>query len=171
MSSALFTGRSDRTLQCALPALLEDTAAFKQSFDLYRQLQAALKLICNSHPFYKVNRRHSSGWMNCLETTAGNSQLCWLHCQVWGELSSMVWGFFWGAWLHINGQGEGLVANTESWEPREAQQLGREVMLQVDLKQRDRACWFTGLAGITSLETACKARGCCCRSYIPRYNV
>ena len=96
MSSALFTGRSDRTLQCALPAFLEDTAAFKQSFDLYRQLQAALKLICNSHPFYTVNRRHSSGWMNCLETTAGNSQLCWLHCQVWGELSSMVWGFFWG---------------------------------------------------------------------------
>lgn len=34
MLSALFTGRSDRTLQCVLPALLKDTAAFKQSFDL-----------------------------------------------------------------------------------------------------------------------------------------
>lgn len=56
MSSAPFTGRSDRTLQCALPALLEDTAAFKQSFDL----QAALTLIHNSHSFYRVNRRHSS---------------------------------------------------------------------------------------------------------------
>lgn len=85
-----------------------------------RLLQPAWKLICNSHPFYRVNRRHSSGWMNCLETTAGNSQLCWLHSQVWGELSTMVWGFFGGAWLHINGQGESLVANTESWGPREA---------------------------------------------------
>lgn len=32
--SVMSSGRSDRTLQCALPALLEDIAAFKQSFDL-----------------------------------------------------------------------------------------------------------------------------------------
>lgn len=37
--SDMFAGRSDRILQCALPAFT------------YRQLQEALKLICNSHSF------------------------------------------------------------------------------------------------------------------------
>lgn len=95
MLSALFTGRSDRTLQCVLPLFWKTQLPSSKALT-YRQLQPGLKLIGNSHSFYRVNRRCSSGWMSCLETTARNSQLCWLHSQVWGELSYMVWGFFFG---------------------------------------------------------------------------
>lgn len=91
-----------------------------------RLLQPAWKLICNSRPFYRVNRRHSSGSMNCLETTAGNSQLLAAlsglgRIKHYGlRVFSGGVGGVGGGWLHINGQGEGLVANTESWGPREA---------------------------------------------------
>lgn len=50
---------------------------------------------------------------------AGNPQLCCLHHQVWGnkvfglEVCCILFGFFLPQ-FHIDGQGEDLVANTES---------------------------------------------------------